>query len=85
MPLVPQTYDRNLRSPKYYESTAVGAAGYNPEITMYYTSADELVRVEEVWRGKQYSQTISGSNYSEQWPSYSYSVTYNAWEETTVS
>lgn len=84
MPFVPKTYDRNTKDPKFY-STAVGSEGYNPEITRYYNSADELVRVEEVWRGSKYSQTISGTTYSGQWPSYSYSITYSAWVETTVS
>ena len=84
MALVPKTYDRNLRSPKYY-STAVGNEGYNPDIIIYYGSDDNVVRVEEVWRGKMYAQTASGTNYAQQWPNYTYSVTFNAWEETTVS
>jgi len=84
MPLVPKTYNRNLQSPKFY-STAVGHTGYNPTITTYHDSGDNLVRIEEVWRGKRYSQTISGTAYVQQWPSYTYSITYNAWEETTVS
>ena len=84
MPLVPKTYDRNTKDPKFY-STAVGSEGYNPEVTMYYNIADELVRIEEIWRGVKHSQTISGTTYSGQWPSYSYSITYSAWVETTVS
>lgn len=84
MPFVPKTYNRNTPSPKYY-STAVGADGYNPAVTIYYGSDDNVVHIKEVWRGKQYDQTVSGTNYAQQWPTYSYSVTYNAWEETTVS
>ena len=85
MPVVPQTYERNLHKAKYYDNTIIGSKGYNPIITEYYTSADELIRVEEVWAGNRYSQTISGSNYASDWPTYNYSVTYNAWEVTTVS
>lgn len=61
---------------------------YNPTIVKYYNSSDEVVRVEETWRGKTIAQTISGSTTSgtEQWPSYSYYVTTSAWEDvTTVS
>jgi len=84
MPFVPKTYDRNLRIPKYY-NTVVGAEGYNPDITIYYGSDDNIVHVKEVWRGKQHDQTVSGTNYADYWPTYSYSVTYFAWETTTVS
>lgn len=83
-----QGYERNTPSPKFY-STVVGHEGYNPTITNYYITVsggdDKLVRVEEVFRGKMFARTISGSNYAQQWPNYSYSVTYDAWEETTVS
>ena len=86
MPFVPKTYDRNLKSSKFYSSTAViGKKGYNPDITLYYDSSDNLVRVEEVFKGIMYSQTISGSNYAQQWPNYTYSVKHNAWDTTTVS
>jgi len=84
MPNYTQGYDRNTPSPKFY-STVVGHEGYNPVITNYYDVVDNLVRTEEVFRGKMFAQTISGTTYSGQWPSYSYSITYNAWEETTVS
>jgi len=84
MPLVPKTYDRNNQDAKFY-STAIGGSGYNPEITMYYDGADNLLRIEEVWRGVKHSQTISGTTYSGQWPTYNYSITYSAWEETTIS
>lgn len=82
MPLVPKTYDRNTQDPKFY-STAVGSEGYNPEITMYYNDSDELLKIEEIWRGKKHTQTISGSNYANH--TINYSVTYSAWVETTVS
>jgi hypothetical protein len=84
VPHVPKNYDRNLKSPKYY-STAVGKDGYNPTVTIYYGSDDNVVHVTEVWRRKQYDQTVSGSCYAEYWPNYTCSVTYFAWEETTVS
>jgi hypothetical protein len=84
MPFVPKTYNRNIPSPKYY-STTVGHEGYNPDITIYYGSDDNIVHITEVWRGKKYDQTVSGSCYAEYWPSYTCSVTYFAWEETTIS
>jgi len=80
MPFVPKTYDRNI--PSYKQVTLTN---YNPDTTIYYGSDDNIVHVTDVYRGMQYDQTVSGTNYAEQWPSYTYSVTYNAWEETTVS
>ena len=80
MPFVPKTYDRNIPSHKDIVLT-----GYNPDITIYYGSDDNIVHVREIWRGKQYDQTVSGTNYAQYWPTYGYSVTYFAWEETTVS
>jgi hypothetical protein len=86
MPFVPKTYDRNLQAGKYYSTARVGKEGYNPETTtIYYGSDDNVVHVTEVWRGTQYDQTVSGSCYTEYWPSFTCSVTYFAWEETTVS
>jgi hypothetical protein len=76
---------------------------YNPTVVKYYTSNDELVRVEEIWAGKTFVQTISsslapgsgttgsgtvsgtGSHFAQEWPNYTYSITYSPWEETTVS
>lgn len=78
-----QTYDRNTPSPKFYSTAVVGHDGYNPEITYYYNNNDELLMVDEIWRGKKFTQTISGSNYANY--IVSYRVTYSAWEETTVS
>ena len=77
-----KTYDRNTQEPKFY-STAVGSEGYNPTITMYYNSSNELLKISEVWRGETYVQTISGSSYANH--TIDYSVTYGAWEKTTVS
>lgn len=79
---MPKTYDRNTKDPKFY-STAVGSEGYNPEITMYYNNNNELLKIEEIWRGVKHSQTVSGSNYANH--TISFSLTYGAWEETTVS
>jgi hypothetical protein len=81
---MPKTYDRNTKDPKFY-STAVGSGGYNPISTVYYGSDDNIVRIVEVWRGKVWAQTISGSTYVQQWPNYSYTETFNSWEEVTVS
>ncbi len=79
---MPKTYDRNTKDPKFY-STAVGSEGYNPEVVMYYNNNSELLKIEEIWRGVKHSQTISGSNYANH--TISYSLTYSAWEEATVS
>jgi len=88
-----ETYERNLRAPRAYVSTAiVGRGGHNPQIKYYYGTTDEteLVRIEErlqtttneihIW-----SQTISGSNYALQWPSYDHYILYDPWEESTTS
>jgi len=83
MALVPQNYDRNLRSPKFYSTVNSGRQEFNPDIIMSYNNADELLQVEEIWRGTKWTQTISGSNYANH--TISYTVTYRAWEETTVS
>jgi hypothetical protein len=82
MALVPKTYDRNLPSPKF-ASTAAGKEEYNPEIVLSYNDHDELLKVEETWHGRKLTQTISGSNYDNY--VINHSVTYSAWEETTVS
>ena len=84
MPNYTQGYERNTRSPKFY-STAVGHEGYNPVITIYYGSDDKIVRVEEAWRDEIWGQTISGTTYAQQWPTYSYVETVYAWEEVTSS
>ena len=88
-----ETYERNLRTPRAYQSTAVvGRAGNNPQITYYYGTSDEteLVRIEErlqtatdeinIW-----GQTISGSSYALQWPNYDHYIIYEPWEESTTS
>lgn len=87
MPLVPKTYEVNSKSAKFYSSTAiVGSKGYNPTVIEYYNVADQLIRVEEVFDGHIYSQTISGSTYSGVWPDgLAYSITYNPWDEATYS
>jgi len=72
---------RNLRKSKFYTSVMVGGEGYNPTITIYYGSDDNEVRIEEVWRGETWAQTISGTGYAQQWPNYSYTETFNSWEK----
>jgi len=75
-------YDRNIPDAKFYQSSAhIGAKGYNPTRIEYYGSDDKIVRIEEIFDGKKYAQTISGSGYAQQWPNYSYSITYYPWEE----
>lgn len=93
--------DKSKRPPEYrklpknkFFSTAGGEdhVAYNPTITLYYadTNENELVRVEETVRlsdtqMSKYAQTISGSNYSQQWPNYDHYVVFNPWEYTTYS
>ena len=53
---------RKLREVKYYNNRVnVGAEGYNPEITLFYNSSNELIKVRETWRGEIWEQTISGT------------------------
>ena len=82
MPGYNQVYNRNTKEPKFY-STAVGSEGYNPEITVYYDSDNNVVRVKESWRGETWARTISGSNYAQNWPSYTHYEVISAW--ATVS
>jgi hypothetical protein len=79
-----QGYEPKSTAPKY-RSSATDHEYYNPDIKEYYSSDSKLIRREETYRGIKYSQTISGSNYAQHWPTYTYSVTYTAWEEVTVS
>ena len=91
MPAGTQTYERNTPSPKFYSSAVVGKYGYNPVITHYYDSSDNLMRVEEIFDGVMYAHTISGTlkaggnKFTMYWPNYSYKIVYDAWAETTVS
>ena len=77
-----QSYERKSTS---FRSLARTSAEFNPTKVEYYTSSDELVRVEETWRGQLYAQTISGSGYAQHWPNYSYTVTYDPWTEAATS
>lgn len=82
--------ERNLKSPKFYSSAVSGRTRYNPEITEYYDSSANLVRIEEkmqTGRDKllMWAQTISGSNFAQHWPNYTHTVVYDRWSEQTVS
>jgi len=79
MPGYTNTYDRNIGI------SALDGSKYNPVRVEYYTSADELIRIEETVGNAMSYQTISGSDYASNWPTYDYAVTYSAWAETTVS
>jgi len=81
---MPKIYDRNIPGSKFYSSAVVGRKGFNPMKIEYYGSDNKLVRVEEIFDGRKYGQTISGSNYAQQWPNYSYSITYYPWDETII-
>lgn len=76
-------YDRNLRLGKFYNTINTGSVSYNPQIIVYFGSDDNIVRIEETWRGQKYAQTISGSNFVQQWPNYDYYEVYSPW--TVVS
>lgn len=78
-------YDRNIPGSKFYSTARIGHKGYNPKIIMYYDNSDNLIRIEEIFGNKKYGQTISGSNFAQNWPNYSYKVVYNPWIETTYS
>lgn len=59
---MPKSYSRNLMLSKFYTtSTRSGQEGYNPEIIVYYNVDDDLIRVDEIWRGETWSQTVSGT------------------------
>ena len=89
-----KTYDRNIT--KQFRSTAGDKyPHYNPVIIEYYDSSDNLLRIEHkiqstvkpagselitVWY-----QTISGTNFTQNWPTYSYTITSGPWMSTTES
>ncbi len=53
---------RKLRDVKFYKNRVnVGVEGYNPALTLYYNSAEDLIKVKEEWRGEVWEQTISGT------------------------
>ena len=83
MPSTSKTYTRNLRKGKFYTDIPIGSEGYNPIIIESYNSGNEILKIEEIWRGKKYTQTISGSKYTNQ--TIDYTVTHNLWEVTTYS
>jgi len=74
-------YDVNSRLSRFYTFANVGSESYNPQIILYYNSSDELIKVEEIWRGETWVQTVSGTN-SIGAPisqTIDYSVYYDAW------
>jgi hypothetical protein len=53
---------RKLRYVRFYKDRVnVGREGYNPAMTLYYNSSDELIKVRESWRDEVWEQTISGT------------------------
>lgn len=75
---MPKTYDKNIKS-----TATSGDKGHNPIVTEYYDTADNLVRIEEAYSdGTMWAQTISGSNFAQNWPAYSYSVVYGTWSKS---
>ena len=57
-----KTYERNTFHRDYFTTAArIGDEGYNPKRTYYYNSDDQLIKVQDEWRGEAWSQTISGT------------------------
>lgn len=79
MPGYTESFDRNTGL------SVLGGSRYNPEVKIYYGSDDAVVRIEESWGGEFWVRTISGSNYAENWPSYTYYEVITPWEKTTIS
>lgn len=74
---------RNLNRTKFYTtSVRSGSEGYNPKITMYYNSSDELIKVREEWRGEAWEQTISGTGISGD--TISYQIIYDPWVQVSL-
>jgi hypothetical protein len=78
MPFVPQTYEVNSPRAKFHSTVDT----YNPTVVEYYNASNDLVKTEEIFGGKKYTQTISGT--TTHTGSSTHTVTYNAWVETTV-
>ena len=77
---MPKTYDKRIKS-----TATSGDKGHNPVVTEYYDGSDNMVHVEERYGDTVWGQTISGSNFAQDWPAYTYTVVHNAWVMTTVS
>jgi hypothetical protein len=78
MPLVPKTYEVNSPQAKFRSTVEI----YNPTIVEHYDASNDMVRRDEIFDGKMYSQTISGTT-THTGTAIS-TVTYSAWVETTV-
>lgn len=78
MPNYTQGYEKKSPSPKFY-NTIAGYEGYNPETIVYYGSDNNVVRIEDTWRGDIWARTISGSNYAQNWPDYTRYEVISAW------
>jgi len=76
---MPKTYDKRIKS-----TATSGDKGQNPVTTEYYDSSDNLVRVEDAFGDVVWGQTISGSNFAQNWPSYTYTVVRGQWAMTTT-
>jgi hypothetical protein len=69
---------RELRYVRFYKDRVnVGREGYNPAITLYYNSTDDLIKIREEWRGEVWEQTISGTGMGDQTVTYQHC--YDAW------
>lgn len=59
------TYDRNLPRSKFFTTSRIGSGKYNPQITLYYNAADDLIKVKEEFANEIWQQTISGTGISQ--------------------
>jgi len=74
---MPKTYDKKIKS-----TATSGDKGHNPTVTEYFDSSGNMVRREEAYAdGTTWFQTISGSNFAQNWPSYTDVVVYDPWSE----
>jgi len=77
---MPKTYEKRIKS-----TASRGSEGFNPVVKKYYDGSDNLVREEEIFNGIVWGQTISGSHFAQNWPTYTKLVVYSKWGMTTVS
>ena len=76
MPFVPKTYDVNSPQAKFHSTV------YNPKIVEHRNASGDVVKIEESFDGRMYTQTISGT--TTHTGSATNTVTYFSWVETTI-
>lgn len=79
MTLTNLTYDRGRSFGRMHVLSREDKS-YNPEITMYYNSSNDMVKIKEVSGGKTYEKYITGSSMDS---TIAYSITYSQWVDVT--